>query len=45
MTVQVLDSPGQLIRTHIGIDYFFDKVDVVFIVGDTSLTVDADKIH
>eukprot|EP00352_Strombidinopsis_acuminata_P003913 CAMPEP_0176378506 /NCGR_PEP_ID=MMETSP0126-20121128/29669_1 /TAXON_ID=141414 ORGANISM="Strombidinopsis acuminatum, Strain SPMC142" /NCGR_SAMPLE_ID=MMETSP0126 /ASSEMBLY_ACC=CAM_ASM_000229 /LENGTH=45 /DNA_ID= /DNA_START= /DNA_END= /DNA_ORIENTATION= len=45
MTAQVIDSPGSLIRTRIGIDYFFHKVDAVFIVLDTSLTIDADKIN
>ena len=45
LSLHVVDSPGALIRTQRGVDYYFEKCNVILIVMDISLVLDINKIE
>ena len=44
LSLHVVDSPGAMIRSMRGVDFYFEKCNVILIVMDISLVLDINKI-
>ena len=44
LSLHFVDAPGAMIRSHRGVDFYFEKCDVILIVMDISLVLDINKI-
>ena len=44
LSLHIVDAPGVMIRSHRGVDFYFEKCDVILIVMDISLVLDINKI-
>ena len=45
LSLHICDSPGTLVRNSRGVDFYFQKCDVILIVMDISLVFNPDKIE
>ena len=44
VSLHLVDAPGAMIRSHRGVDFYFEKCNVILIVMDISLVLDINKI-